>query len=585
MMNGFSAASQRSIAPSARFLWLFLVVIATLTACTDEWDKHYNNPVTEILNEQLTMVDVSSEAYLSDPAQSNLSAMYMFLRDNGVFTTLEEKGQLHTLLMVENADFVAPAADDALFVANSHVTDISLSPSNLYDGERILMWHGKFVTVGIDSLGLMGNLDHITFNGSPAKQVVKTTDGYIYVLDAMIQTPTSLSDYINNLPDDYSTFREMVLASGGKVFDKAGSKPVGVDVTGNTIYDTVWIYTNDFFDARSFSLTSESLTATMLLFSNDVINRALAQADSTLAAWDMERDRDILRRWLLEVAFFSTRYSKADFESAGDLRSIYDRQWRVAEQDVDLDHPIEVSNGIIYNVRRVRIPNNVLMYRLKDFYSTWEFCSDEQKTAWYQFVNIKNIEASTEVAGWTPEAGVWPIHENRCLKCYPDDKTQGFAITLQPFRCIKDASGNVADLHPWLIPPGTYRFAMGFAQNMGYTFDITLSAVNGPDVIDLGKTAITIDSSTKFHYDRGTTLSDAWPEGYTKEERTRLLELNSKANNYDTDGGGVFDEIEIPDLVGDGSALPIQIRIDSHTPSDAKIILSHWCLRPTSNNY
>lgn len=568
-----------------RYYWVLMAAcLLGMTACNEDWNEHYNNPNTDISNDQLVMVNETSEQWLADPAQSNLSKMYGFLKDNNVFSTLKEKGQLHTLLMVENEDFVQPE-EDATFVANSHVTDISLSPSNLYDGERILMWHGKFVSVGVDSLGAIGQLNHITFNGSPAKEVIKTTDGYIYVLDAMIQTPTSLNDYITNLPEEYSMFREMVLASGGKVFDKANSKPVGVDPTGNTLYDTVWIYTNDFFDAKNFSLTSESLTATMLLFSNDVINDAMARADSTLKAWDMERDPEVLKRWMLEASFYNTRYSKADFEANGDLKSIYDRQWRVAEQDVDLDNPIEVSNGIIYNVKRVRIPNNVLMYRLKDFYYTWEFCSDAEKSRYFQFTNIKDITASTEVPAWTPEVGVWPMHENRCLKCYPEDKTQGWTVSLVPYRCLMDESGNVSEIHEWHIPPGTYRFAMGFAQNMGYDLDVTVAVINGPDTIDLKKTTITIDSSTKFHYDRGTTLSDTWPEGYTKDERTRLQELYPKANNYDTDGGEVFNEIEIPDVIGDGTALPIQIRVENTAPKDSKIILNHWCLRPTSNNY
>lgn len=566
------------------FLTVFVGIVA-LSSCSDTWDEHYRQYTTEISNDQLVMVDMTSEEWLSDPAQSRLNQMYQFFVEQGVFTRLREKGQLHSILMVENADFVKPDEENALFVANSHITDISLSPSNLYDGERVLMWHNKFVTVGVDSLGAIGKLDHISFNGAPAHEVIKTLDGYIYVLDAMIQTPTSLSDYINNLPEEYGMFREMVLASGGKVFDKANSKPIGVDNTGNTIYDTIWIYTNDFFDAKNFSLTSESLTATMLLFSDEVIKEALADADATLAAWDMERDREILLKWLLEVAFFNKQYSKEEFESNIDLISIYDRQWRIAEQEVDTQNPISVSNGIIYNVQKVRIPNNVLMYRLKDFYYTWEFCSDEEKSQYFQFTNIKDISASTAVAGWTPEAGVWPLHENRVLQCYPDDKTQGFTIVLEPFKCIKDDSGNVSEIRPWLIPPGTYRFAMGFTQNMGYDLDVTFSVINGPDVVELGKTTITIDSSTKFHYDRGTTLSDTWPEGYDKEERTRLLTLNSKANNYDTDGGLVFEEIEIPDLSGTGAALPVQIRLDNHTPNSSKVTLNHWCLRPTSNNY
>ena len=34
-----------------------------------------------------------------------------------------------------------------LFLAKSHISDISLSPSNLSDGQRVLMWNGKYINV------------------------------------------------------------------------------------------------------------------------------------------------------------------------------------------------------------------------------------------------------------------------------------------------------------------------------------------------------------------------------------------------------------------------------------------------------
>lgn len=562
-------------------------LLLCLTACDENWQQHYYQSETTITNEQLIMVSQTSQEYLSGGDSEHLSKMYQFLQDNEVFTLLNEKGQLHTLLMVENDVFNTPEAGKAEYIARSHVTDICLSPSNLYHGERVLMWHQKFVNVGIDSLGLLGDLTHITFNGSPVKEVIKTTDGYIYVLDAMIETPISLQDYINDLPEEYSLFKDMVLASGGKLFDKENSKPVGVDATGNTLYDTVWIYTNDFFDAKNFSLRSESLTATMLLFSNEVIAQAMAQADSALAAWDMTRDREVLMRWILEVAFYNKMYEASDLidnddEKFVDLKSIYDRQWRVEEQSLNLDNPIKVSNGIIYEVRKLRFPNNILIYRIKDFYRNYEYCTAGEKELYFKYDNLKNIEMKSEVEPWTPMPGVWPMHGNVTFSSYLTDASQGFYLDMQLIKPVYDEAGNISSVRPYLIPPGSYRFAMGFFQNMGVTMNVSVIVLNGSERVKLGEASVTVASTTEFHYDRGTFLSDTWPEGYkeVKDDYT-----HSKKNNYNTDGGAVMAELEIPDLKGDGSALPMIIKLEMSTGKDSRLAFHHWCLRPTSDNY
>jgi hypothetical protein len=44
-------------------------------------------------------------------------------------------------------------------------------------------------------------------------------------------------------------------------------------------------------------------------------------------------------------------------------------------------------------------------------------------------------------------------------------------------------------------------------------------------------------------------------------------------------------ELEIPDLKGDGSALPMIIKLEMPTGKDSRLAFHHWCLRPTSDNY
>lgn len=453
----------------------------------------------------------------------------------------------------------------------------------MHDGERLMMWHGKYVSIDIDSLGQQGHIvNHIMLNNAAVKEAIKTNDGYVYVISDMITTPTSLFDYIQNLDDNYSEFKNLVLNSGEYIFDKANSKPIGVNEQGNTVYDSVFIYHNDFFSAKDFDMNSESLTATMLLFSNDVIESAMADANARLQEWGLDRNQDTLRRWILKAAFFDRKYSPSEIQTTevADLSSIYDMQWRTNVQKVDADNPIELSNGVVYKVTKLHIPTNLLIYRLKDYFYYYENCSDTEKEQYFRMFNMKFNSCTTEVDAWTPWSGVWPTIFNRVLILgKPDDVSdeQGFELDYTPVKLRDDGT-----ITPYKIVPGAYRLAMGFAQNMG--LDIKVEVLANGQSIGVSPT-ITLGSTTTYHYDRGADLKNSYPEGYDAAY-VKAHGGNSKAGNYNTDGGPIFNEIVIPDINGDGSPVQLQFKITCENwAGKTSIKMHHWCLRPTVNNY
>ncbi len=552
-----------------------------LASCSElKDDDHYGNTDTQISNNELKIVSMSSQEYIN--SRSDLSGMNELFASQGIYDELSQKGQLSTILVVTNDHFRKPE-EKTEFITRSHVSDISISPANLEDGTRLMMWHGKYVNVSIDELGKEGNIvDHILFNNGAVKEVVKTSTGYVYVISDMIETPTSLYDYINDLPEEYSIFREMVLASGGKEFDRTNSKAIGINDQGNTVYDSIFIYRNTFFEAVNFDMNSESLTATLLLPSNEVINQALDDAHQRLAAWEMERSDSIMKDWILKSSFYSKRYSPAEMQTTetSDLKSIFGTQWRTNVQQVDVTEPTELSNGIVYKVRKLHLPNNLLMYRLKDYFYYYENCTDEQKETYFKRVHLNFKECATEVAAWSPLPGVWPYHENRVIRFdKPSDIADGdgFQLDFTPVKLGEDGL-----VRPYLFPPGAYRFAMGSVQNQG--LGITVSVLIDGQEVAKSRT-ITWGSSTEFHYDRGTTLSNTHPEGFDASY-VREVGGNSKAANYDTDGGQMMEELVIPDLKGDGTPVQIVMRLKCESwEGKTNVKLHHWCLRPTVNNY
>ncbi len=578
--------------------WLCCAIAASFTSCSElNDDDHYSRSDSKITNQELKIVDQTSEDYMQ--SRTDLSMMNQLFRQQGIYDELNAKGQLSTLLVVPDDHFTTPG-ENTDFITRSHVSDISISPANLTDGTRLMMWHGKYVNVAIDSLGREGNIvGHILFNNGTVREVIKTKSGYIYVISDMIQTPTSLRDYIDQLPDEYSIFRDMVKASGGREFDRQNSKAVGVNEQGNTVYDSVFIYTNTFFDAVDFDMNSESLTATMMLPSNNVIADALADVHARLEKWQateanlghrkpdhtlwMGCNDSIVRQWILEAAFFNKRYTASELQTSEtvDLNSIYHRQWRTNVQQVDVQNPTELSNGIVYPVTKLHIPNNIVIYRLKEYFYYYENCTAEQKESYFKVQNLTFKSCDTEVTAWTPWAGVWPMHENRVLrfdKASDAKDDDGYQLDFTPVRIGQDNRS----VKPFLIPPGTYRLAMGATQNAG--FDLVCTVLVDGETIATSPLR-TWGTSTAYHYDRGTTLPNRHPEGYDSG-KVRELSGNSKADNYNTDGGMMIEELEVPDVHGDGSAVPIVIRLKcDNWAGKTNVKLHHWCLRPTANNY
>lgn len=598
-----------------KFIYLLAFsAVMLLGACSELSDKDYfKNIETTVNSDELVVVDMSSEEYLSkEPEYSSINELF---KSHGIFTALEQKNQLSTMLVVENSDFQAPAGKEAEIdnAVKAHVSDIAVSPANLKtegNNMRIMMWHGKYINVDLDDAARNeGKIaGHIMFGTSAVKKVVKTNSGYIYVLSSLLNIPKSIYDYITNLDDNYSILRDSILASGTKEFDKKNSKPIGVNDEGNTVYDSVFIYKNTHFLEKNFDLSSESLTATLLLTSNAVVEEAIADAKVRLQKWGLwdewnaERQYNFeytMRHWIMDAAFFDKKLTPETLQSKDEendmLTSIFSKYWKTSVQQIN-PTPIELSNGIAYQVTRLHIPNNILIWRLKEDFSIYEFCSAEQKESFFQMLNMQFKACTIAVAAWTPLQGVWPKHECRTLDLTVGDDASGdWQLAFTPCKRIfatyptrmemvkKDwlkSNLTVTGIEPFLIPPGKYTLSFGSKQNQNMEITFKVRVKGSTDVVAVSD-PITLGSTTTFHYDRNP---GNFIEGY--DPSTENLSTNKKAGNYDTDGGTVISELEIPDVKGDGSPVEITIEIASPTwNGNTTMVFNHWCLRPTKDNY
>ncbi len=542
-----------------KYILSSILLISGIYACNDDWDSHYSQEEQVVNNVNITVVNKSAVDYLQ--SQPELSTMYQLFSETGVLDEMIEKDLLFTILVVndDNALSRAVVTDDRTFLAKSHISDISLSPSNLSDGQRVLMWNGKYINVS--KVENEDNATSISFNGIAVKKITKVNNGYVYEIEDYVETPKSLYELIEGLGDDYSIFREMIMERNQLTFDKEASKIIGVDETGSNVYDSIFIVTNPYFEAQGFNMMSESLSATVLIPSNEVVNRALTVARQNLQEWGMLREDSILENWTFQSVFFDKKLSKSDFEANIDLNSIFSKQWRTTVQQVDLENPVSLSNGVAYYVTDMKIPTNVLIYRVKDYMRWYEYLSEEEKALYFDNENLTFDKMETKVSEWSGWPGVFPNIINRVVRF----KTTDAAIkeyTLNFTAFSYDEKNKVTT--PYKIPPGEYDLCLGFEQKMGHDVEVSF---NGEYVGTVTASQLT---KTDFHYDRG---GQGYPEGYDVNKAT-----DKKKTNYDRDGGKVG-------VITIEGTEPVNVVIKFHGINASKCCFHHWCLKPTKNCY
>lgn len=477
---------------------------------------------------------------------------------------------IESYYMLKDGRFVA----DKLMIKNYHTqqkTYIDLTDKMLSDG--------KVTVTGLDQ---DGHYEIALLNSAFTAE----SDAMYDIVKVTCNDDLSLDDYLSSLGADYSMFKEWYNNSKEPVFDPTVSFVTGYDISSGDYkarYDSVFVMQNPRFGKNDFRPDDSGNGFTLLLPSDDVIDKAVEAAKSRLDLWGLDREKEALKKWILEATFFKGIISLDDLLSAEhtDFISVFDRQYRTSVQKPN-GETIRVNNGVVYPMEKIRIPDNYLIYRLKDEFKYYEDCSETMKEECFKMTNMRNPSTTIKVEAWSPLEGVWPLHENKVLvlSC-GEDAEKPFRFDFTPVRKIQ--KDGVETVVPFLIPPGTYRLAFGSEQNQ----NLTINASVYVDGVCVAKTdeGLLLDSSTAYHYDRGTTLPNRYPDGYDPAE-VRNIGGHSKAGNYDTDGGLLIQNVVIPDVHGDGSPVSIVLRFEGENwNGKSKFILNHWCLRPTADFY
>lgn len=573
-----------------------------LSSCSD-WDDHYDE-ASMTAGSEVTIYDNDIISYMK--STSDLSAISAIFQEAGIYNSLDANGQ-YTFVVCDNATLDTDIISDKAQFARYCVADGAVAPNQLVDGFGINNLAGK--TVWVYEGGAKLDDYNIT-------KTVKTTNGYVYYIDGTLPVRQSAYEYLLSLGDDYSDFKALVTQYDQRVFDREHSEVIGINNAGETVYDSVWVTRNTLMDRytdtgiESWNMRDENYSTTLFIPSNTLLEKAIDDALANIPVWlnreATDADRTKFEEWIVKACFMNKRMepdevstTAADFNGIGGYQMVVDEQadettykkmeptyWRPSVQKASLDNQVILSNGTAYFLTDFKIPNHVVIYRVKTrLYQIWEarnMRSDEAKDQYFTWTNLggfaSTISTLTSVSELVPYG--WPNIDYNLLSAIPTEEavTDSLTVGVEYTGLVYNEGTNEA-LECYL-PAGEYYLRMGFDRSSTYHLDIYFNdelVISNLNAGNMNADRIANDIPTLYGIQ-----APGYPEGFNPED---WMEYYSSAAAYDTDGYTVG-------IVTLKEAGNFKIRVESSDlaynykgVNTQQLLMYHWCLRPTKNNY
>lgn len=603
----------------ARAYWLpatFAALVACFLtmACTDDWDHHYS-PQQMSADASVEVFNGTAKEYLQ--SHSQYSTENNLFTQHGIYERMEE-GHDYTIFAYPN-DILEPATEtkDAAY-ADYCISDVAFAPSDLHEGLGIRTWYGK--NIWISEHGGQNFIDNYGYD-----HVIRTTDAFIYIIESgVVPVRSSVYDVLSSLDDSrYSKFKNLVRSYERGWFNPDLCTPAGTNEQGNTVYSDSakgWSVKNILMDRYTddgqelWTMRSEDYETTLFVPDNAIIDACVDTALARVPLWlgrkATDADREKFEKWIVRACFIDQRLSASQVTGNKDIDCVAGctkdtlegtkftpadaAMWRPTVQNVRTNDAIAASNGTVYFVDYMKVPNNVVIYRLKSrFYELWNNMTAEQRDTYFRWNHWIDPMVINDAQGSFTLSETLPTMYYHVLTAIPDQEARRDSLECSVTYdgvLYNPSNPRESRIRECYIPAGEYYLRMGFKHSLLYSLSIQFC-----DTL-LVKDMVMYAQGSNYHFDRGSVSvidnygasSIGYPEGYNWHDWASLSE---KAQAYDTDGF----QVGIVNMKKDGNftitisssdmSRLYDYNADRNTSNVKQLMMYHWCLRPTKNNY
>ena len=328
---------------------LILVLFGLNQSCTlnDEWDGYYKNTPGRIEDNVLKLIG-------QDP---DFNRFYDVLVEYG-FEDMLSRNQYFTLFVPVNSAFEGlPDYSDEQWrkIIGFHILYSKLFSHDFAETD-LLTTTGKYLNMNDD-----GNSEYSIFESRISMSNVDNycQNGVIHEIDQLLLPKPNVYEYIMALDSSYSILQEFLNSMDTRFIDYEKSERIGVDDSGNAIYDTIWREENYFLDQIA-GLNNEAEAYTGFLPRNNDVRIAM-DAVSVYFGNIEDLDEETYSQ-LLFITFSGSFVSEAyTYESLPDTvlsvtgKTVEKSQLSIGEGD------LEVSNGMVHLLDGMIIPNSYFL--------------------------------------------------------------------------------------------------------------------------------------------------------------------------------------------------------------------------------
>lgn len=536
-----------------KIYYLIVSAVILLSSCNEKWDDYFSGSSNTEENMNTTIAE-----YLGE--HSEYSKFTEMLSKTGLDKDLKKDQQM-TIWVANNTAMDASGiqATDTLRM-QYHINHLPFLHTDLKNGLRVRSLNGIYFQITERN-------DSLFANSSQIVKSIRLKDGVIHEISSLMKSRVNIYEYLKNLGGDYSMIRDSIFKYNVERFDKANSTPIGVDKTGNTVYDSIFYVYNPLFETVQFN--SEFELFTVFLPSNTVINNCFQTLQNTyinMGKTVSRSDSTLAWSWIKQAMFYKGEISSF---STTDISSAFGKVWRTTVQKLDITNPEPMSNGLIYKVTKLKIPNNVIISRIKSLVEYWEY-QDADKIYpspedLYTFKGL-SVAPSIYVADATPKPAILPNYI--VLQVTGNSaSTDEFSIEFPPLEKYYNAEEGKYSVRVMQVPTGEYNLYMGYRSSAHPYVNVYF---NGNQVGSEIQTSLT----TPWNYDRVTETE---------------YDLNPTNGTKKWDGlGGLVGVVNVTKEDGTSgmASFKIKVKFSRIEASGKKTMqLYHWALKPTANNY
>lgn len=331
-------------------LWILLV----FCSCADDWNRHYKDG-----RGPLSVSDQTVYEYLQ--TMPEYSAFVNTLKKSKADTILQN-GQRYTVWAPKNEVIPAELAalEDSLqgLAMQNHIIPVDYAESAFKDNLMLRAFSQKTLWMHTNP----SNPDEYLINGHRiVKTIVVCKDGIIYEIEGFLDMRPTLYEGFWDDPR-YSRMREVLELYMDSVFVKELSTEIGTNFEGEPVYDSVFVEKVSVFDRAK--IDKDLSYYTVFLTSNEELEQEIVTYYKNVKAvtgFDPdEKDSTTLNDWLVYSFIHSGLTEEEDYIREDRTYSYFGKLWRTSYQQIVPGSKQEFSNGYLYEMKDLFIPNSLI---------------------------------------------------------------------------------------------------------------------------------------------------------------------------------------------------------------------------------